>query len=620
MRPMKVEDLGGVHGRKLCEHDEVTSAVGDQGSESVPEQLFRAVAESMGVYMSEDMLDLLEPLVPGDDTGNTVGMTTSETEVSPPYPELCQSISSSSPAQLTNMKEECAELGTISSCANSCQALPMPHSNRAGVTSMPAQECAKQQPECELRIHTSAAIKMERNDPGYGHHLHNSMVVSPPSASPFNHPFMPTSNVPPMATMSAPSFANGSSYPSYVTMFPYTGYTSPAQGNAPPQKACLICSDEASGCHYGVLTCGSCKVFFKRAIEGQHNYLCAGRNDCIIDKIRRKNCPACRLRKCIQAGMMLGARKMKKQARQRVHDSNSPRQDSTMAGASDALNPLCSNPHTTVTMVTTPSTAMTPARSPSIPPLISPPLVSTLQVIEPDIISAGFDNSRAITTTYLLSSLNSLCEKQLVCLVKWAKAMPGFRSLHIDDQMVLIQYSWMGIMSFAMGWRSYLNTNCELLYFAPDLIFNEQRMKQSAMYDLCLGMRHIGEEMMRMSMSPDEFRCMKAVLLLSTVPKEGLKCQASFEELRMTYIRELHHAVGQQTSSPVQCWKRFYQLTRLLDSMHNLVGGLLEFCFMTFTQSDLWSVEFPEMMSEIITAQLPHVLAGHAHALRFHKK
>ncbi|KAL1252472.1 hypothetical protein QQF64_017165, partial [Cirrhinus molitorella] len=70
-------------------------------------------------------------------------------------------------------------------------------------------------------------------------------------------------------------------------------------------KICLVCSDEASGCHYGVLTCGSCKVFFKRAVEGQHNYLCAGRNDCIIDKIRRKNCPACRFRKCLQAGMNL---------------------------------------------------------------------------------------------------------------------------------------------------------------------------------------------------------------------------------------------------------------------------------------------------------------------------
>lgn len=40
----------------------------------------------------------------------------------------------------------------------------------------------------------------------------------------------------------------------------------------PPPKLCLVCSDEASGCHYGVLTCGSCKVFFKRAVEGKTGF------------------------------------------------------------------------------------------------------------------------------------------------------------------------------------------------------------------------------------------------------------------------------------------------------------------------------------------------------------
>ncbi|OBS67875.1 hypothetical protein A6R68_03584, partial [Neotoma lepida] len=37
-------------------------------------------------------------------------------------------------------------------------------------------------------------------------------------------------------------------------------------GSSRPSKICLVCGDEASGCHYGVVTCGSCKVFFKRAV------------------------------------------------------------------------------------------------------------------------------------------------------------------------------------------------------------------------------------------------------------------------------------------------------------------------------------------------------------------
>ncbi|XP_075775392.1 progesterone receptor isoform X2 [Pelodiscus sinensis] len=269
-----------------------------------------------------------------------------------------------------------------------------------------------------------------------------------------------------------------------------------------PQKICLICGDEASGCHYGVLTCGSCKVFFKRAMEGQHNYLCAGRNDCIVDKIRRKNCPACRLRKCCQAGMVLG----------------------------------------------------------------------------------------------------------------------GFRNLHIDDQITLIQYSWMSLMVFAMGWRSYKHVSGQMLYFAPDLILNEQRMKESSFYSLCLSMWQIPQELVKLQVSQEEFLCMKSLLLLSTIPLEGLRSQSQFDEMRASYIRELVKAVGLRQKGVVASSQRFYQLTKFMDSLHDLVKQLHLFCLNTFLQSRALSVEFPEMMSEVIAAQLPKILAGMVKPLLFHKK
>lgn len=49
----------------------------------------------------------------------------------------------------------------------------------------------------------------------------------------------------------------------------------------------------------------------------------------------------------------------------------------------------------------------------------------------------------------------------------------GFRNLHIDDQITLIQYSWMSLMVFGLGWRSYKHVSGQMLYFAPDLILNE---------------------------------------------------------------------------------------------------------------------------------------------------
>lgn len=373
-------------------------------------------------------------------------------------------------------------------------------------------------------------------------------------------------------------------------------------------KVCLVCGDEASGCHYGVVTCGSCKVFFKRAVEGQHNYLCAGRNDCIIDKIRRKNCPACRVRKCLQAGMNLGARKSKKLGKMK-----SVSEDSSLQNSKDGPPFLTSEKDLSST------TALVP-HVPMVAPFLSPSVCSILELIEPEVVFAGYDNTQPDTTDHLLTSLNQLAGKQMIRVVKWAKVLPGFRSLPIEDQITLIQYSWMCLSSFSLSWRSYKHTNAQMLYFAPDLVFNEERMRQSAMYDLCLGMRQVSQEFVRLQLTYDEFLAMKVLLLLSTVPKDGLKNQKAFEEMRVNYIKELRRSVGKATNNSGQTWQRFFQLTKLLDAMHELVGSLLDFCFYTFRESQALKVEFPEMLVEIISDQIPKVESGLTHTLYFHKK
>ena len=56
----------------------------------------------------------------------------------------------------------------------------------------------------------------------------------------------------------------------------------------------------------------------------------------------------------------------------------------------------------------------------------------------------------------------------------------------------------------------------------------------------------------------------------SPVPKEGLKSQAAFEEMRVNYIKELRRSVGKATNNSGQTWQRFFQLTKLLDAMHDV--------------------------------------------------
>ncbi|XP_052387847.1 progesterone receptor [Carassius gibelio] len=382
----------------------------------------------------------------------------------------------------------------------------------------------------------------------------------------------------------------------------HTLYT--AFPGVPSQRLCVICGDEASGCHYGVLTCGSCKVFFKRAVEGHHNYLCAGRNDCIVDKIRRKNCPACRLRKCYQAGMMLGGRKMKRFTGMKV------------MGLSPSL--MFQGP---LSLLADGQNVSSLHCMPAIRELqLSPQMISILENIEPQVVYSGYDSSQPELPHLLLNSLNRLCERQLLWIVRWSKSLPGFRNLHINDQMTLIQYSWMGLMLFSLGWRTFQNVTTDYLYFAPDLILSHDQLRRSPIYDLCLAMQFVPREFANLQVTKEEFLCMKALMLLNTVPLEGLKSQTQFDEMRQNYICELTKAIQLKEKGVVASSQRFYHLTKIMDAMHEIVKKVNLYCLSTYIQADAMKVEFPEMMSEVIASQLPKVLAGMVKPLMFHNK
>ncbi|KAJ4944280.1 hypothetical protein JOQ06_012825 [Pogonophryne albipinna] len=73
------------------------------------------------------------------------------------------------------------------------------------------------------------------------------------------------------------------------------------------EELCPVCGDKVSGYHYGLLTCESCKGFFKRTVQNNKRYTCAENQECKIDKTQRKRCPFCRFQKCLNVGMRLEA-------------------------------------------------------------------------------------------------------------------------------------------------------------------------------------------------------------------------------------------------------------------------------------------------------------------------
>nr|ASA40268.1 androgen receptor alpha [Channa punctata] len=385
------------------------------------------------------------------------------------------------------------------------------------------------------------------------------------------------------------------------------------------RRVCQVCGDDASGCHYGAVTCGSCKVFFKRAAAGKQNHLCASRNDCTIDKLRRKNCASCRLKRCFMLGMSLKGRRLKGAGQTRSVEEEQPPAAWVPGEIGERAwkNNVSLEPKSSAFKTQSVSQALSRSIPPTLRPCLS--LLSILQSIEPAVVNAGHDPAQPDSPVSLLSSLNELGERQLVTVVRWAKAIPGFRDLHVDDQMSVIQLSWMGVMVFALGWRSYTLTNGSMLYFAPDLVFNDQRMQVSSMYEHCVRMKVLSKRFCMLKVTQEEFLCMKALVLFSIMPMEGLKSQRYFDELRTSYIKELDRLVshnGETTRT-----QRLFHLTELLDYLQSVVRKLHQFTYDLFIQAQALQtrVNFPEMILEIVSHHVPKILSGMVKPILFHK-
>ncbi|XP_032444289.1 nuclear receptor subfamily 5, group A, member 5 [Xiphophorus hellerii] len=76
-----------------------------------------------------------------------------------------------------------------------------------------------------------------------------------------------------------------------------------ADSRSESEESCPVCGDKVSGYHYGLLTCESCKGFFKRSVQNNKHYTCSEQQRCPMNLSQRKRCPFCRFQKCLAVGM-----------------------------------------------------------------------------------------------------------------------------------------------------------------------------------------------------------------------------------------------------------------------------------------------------------------------------
>ncbi|CAG2099953.1 unnamed protein product [Medioppia subpectinata] len=69
------------------------------------------------------------------------------------------------------------------------------------------------------------------------------------------------------------------------------------------QLICAVCGDNARGYNFNVMSCVSCKTFFKRNAITNKEFKCNYNNNCEINALKRRFCPKCRLDKCFASGM-----------------------------------------------------------------------------------------------------------------------------------------------------------------------------------------------------------------------------------------------------------------------------------------------------------------------------
>ncbi|XP_052868354.1 estrogen-related receptor gamma isoform X2 [Anopheles cruzii] len=322
-----------------------------------------------------------------------------------------------------------------------------------------------------------------------------------------------------------------------------------------PRRLCLVCGDTASGFHYGVASCEACKAFFKRTIQGNIEYTCPASNECEINKRRRKACQACRFRKCLLMGMLKEGVRL-----DRVRGGRQKYRRNPCANPYQ-LQLIQSNPQYTPQSLEDikilevlssfepdplsighgadlmnvgdtdgtsaggggggggggnagggPAQSSTSSLSSSTSSSSSSSSASSSSSSAGIAADSGLDRmAMGVDAQEILSVLSDIYDKELVGVIGWAKQIPGFTDLPLNDQMRLLQVSWAELLTLMLAYRSIPFDG--RLYFATDFWLDERSAKECGALDLYNHLAQITQRLEKISATKEEYYLLKALSL-----------------------------------------------------------------------------------------------------------
>uniref|UniRef100_A0A665WYL3 Estrogen receptor n=1 Tax=Echeneis naucrates TaxID=173247 RepID=A0A665WYL3_ECHNA len=408
-------------------------------------------------------------------------------------------------------------------------------------------------------------------------------VPSSPRLSPITHP--PSNHY--LETTSTPVYRSsqqsvstedhcGSSDKSYSVGEPDAGPGPAVYEMAKETRFCAVCSDYASGYHYGVWSCEGCKAFFKRSIQGHNDYMCPATNQCTIDRNRRKSCQACRLRKCYEVGMMKGG--------MRKDRGRALRPDKRRGGTSDREKISKDLEHRTAPLREGRKHGNGSMRGGKSSASGMPPdqVLLLLQGAEPPILCSRQKLSRPYTEVTMMTLLTNMADKELVHMIAWAKKLPGFLQLSLHDQVQLLESSWLEVLMIGLIWRSIHYPG--KLIFAQDLILDRNEGDcvegMAEIFDMLLA---TASRFRMLKLKPEEFVCLKAIILLNsgsfsfcTGTMQALHNSTAVQDMLDTITDTLIHHISRSGCPVQQQSRRQAQLLLLLSQIRHMSNKGME--------------------------------------------
>ncbi|XP_059351315.1 retinoic acid receptor RXR-like isoform X2 [Daphnia carinata] len=295
-------------------------------------------------------------------------------------------------------------------------------------------------------------------------------------------------NSPTSPSLPQPSFTIGHSGYLNNSNGAKSGHYPPNHPLSNSKHLCSICGDRASGKHYGVYSCEGCKGFFKRTVRKDLTYACREDRQCLIDKRQRNRCQYCRYQKCLQMGMK---REAVQEERQRNKEKGEMDMDATSGGQGD---------------------------------------MPIERVLEAEKRVECKDEPQVNSATAALGNICAATDKQLFQLVEWAKHIPHFTELPLDDQVVLLRAGWNELLIAAFSHRSVGVKDGIVL--ATGLVIHRNSAHQAgvgSIFDRVL--TELVSKMREMKLDLAELGCLRAIILFNPDPK-GLKSVSQVEALR----------------------------------------------------------------------------------------